>query len=349
MAIFAGWPASIIAVVSLLPLWACQPGSNRAADETSRPTPGRAATGRSASPHETHTFLVASPDGLLRAGTDGSTEELRDTPTAAAYSVGDRIVYQELSESRASRLAGAILVGPGEPGEQPEADTSLIGPGPETVALRLHGTATIDGRPVAIITERTGDQPEEQVQLLATLDLETGERQRVAETGGWESGADSVSYTADGFVILGSGDPFATSRYTEYLSSDGEPLEEPHDPLPEPCDREGAGGDPPCPTDLVGDPDGRWLAWIVGSEVVVVDRNTGDVEVRKKLPEGSGRAELELTTERLVVNRWNASARPHIEPVPPLVIRLSRDEETPEEPTELSSPGYGTALTGSEQ
>lgn len=65
---------------------------------------------------------------------------------------------------------------------------------------RLHDVEQIGGRPVALVSIDRGSTPEDTVEELFLVDLDTGERRLVATIGGWEAGTARL-HLADGLIV----------------------------------------------------------------------------------------------------------------------------------------------------
>lgn len=161
----------------------------------------------STAPSTTTPGAVAPPIGSVLSGRSGaelfvtSTERLRlrDEPTAAAFAFGDGLVVAQaaaVGDGFLLEARGPVLVLGDEPSREltPEAGE----------AFTLHDAGLVRGRPVAVVTARTGNTPEDTDERLLLLDLTTGERSDLGSVGGWEAGVRQARLAGDLIVLLES-------------------------------------------------------------------------------------------------------------------------------------------------
>jgi len=140
--------------------------------------------------------LISSESGIDQVAEGGLTRVSQE-PTSLAFSVGDRrVVTQraEVGDVYPPQPTGPILVL--EDGVSRELDT---GQGTE---VRLHDAGVVDGRPMAIVTVRSGSTPEDTEEGLFLIDIETGVRTDLGIVGGWESGLSQARLAGAHVVTL---------------------------------------------------------------------------------------------------------------------------------------------------
>lgn len=96
--------------------------------------------------------------------------------------------------------------------------------------ISLHDVADINGRPVAVVTSWTTDDFGEPVQQLELVPVDGGDISRIAQVGGIEFGATTISYAAGLFLITSSSDG---GGVLQVLDIGGTQLEAPWLPEPE--------------------------------------------------------------------------------------------------------------------
>jgi len=144
--------------------------------------------------------VVASDDGifLVLHGDGAPVVQLWDQPTALGFMIGEDLVVAQGSTLDAvypRRATGPILVfDPAGVRSLPLGDEGLV----------LFDAGVVDGRPVALVTSRTGDGPDDTDERLLLVDLLTEDRNDLGSVGGWESGV-SQARLAEKWVVLISG------------------------------------------------------------------------------------------------------------------------------------------------
>lgn len=144
--------------------------------------------------------VVASDDGifLVLHGDGAPVVQLWDQPTALGFMIGEDLVVAQGSTVDAvypRRATGPILVfDPSGARSLPLGDEGLV----------LLDAGVVDERPVALVTSRTGDGPDDTDERLLLVDLLTEEWSDFGSVGGWESGV-SQARLADEWVVLVSG------------------------------------------------------------------------------------------------------------------------------------------------
>lgn len=137
---------------------------------------------------------------LIADGVDAADLQLSDRPTGAAYLVGtDLVVAQEAGDSTfyPRRLDGPITIF-NRSGSKPLPIANE--------ALELLDAGVVNGRPVALVTSRTGDGMEGGDLRLLLVDLETDHRTDLGSVGGYESSVSQGRLGSGAVALLVSGE-----------------------------------------------------------------------------------------------------------------------------------------------
>lgn len=280
-------------------------------------------------------LLVASDLGVDLV-TGGDAQALTSIPARRAYADGaGGVVFQGLAPPQDDAPSAAIMWLPPDGG-----DAVTVVPDGAADAVTLHDAAVIDGRPTAVYTERSGETPETAEERLMLLPLPDGAATQVAVTGGWESGAPSVSYRG-GLVAIQMSASAAT--WFRFVDVSGEPVAVPSNPLPE---EEACVGE--CPTAMtVGDAGDR-IAWAAGATITVADLEDGERHT-VALPDSGPDAfvhGLDLVGDRLVAD-WASASRDGADTQATLIARqavafdlASADSD----PIEITPAGFATLV-----
>lgn len=159
-------------------------------------------------PSTTDDSVAVLPDGSVISSelgietvVGGEPSRLSDEPTAVAFSVGGGAIVAQGAETGDVNPAwptGPVLV------LEDGATRELVAePGGE---VRLHDAGLVDGRAVAVVTARTGSNPDDTDERLLLVDLETGERTDLGSIGGWEAGLTHAQLAGSRIVTIVSGE-----------------------------------------------------------------------------------------------------------------------------------------------
>lgn len=196
-------------------------------------------------------FRVASPAGAHHVLDDEVTEVVHD-PAAIAFADGAGGTVVQFTEGfHASTSEDTSIYH-----VRPDAEGPVvIVEGNIDAAIELHDVVTTGDRATVVYSGRRGDTPETARQELYTYDLGTGDTRLVAEIGGWESGADQLSFGGGRYLINMASE--GTSWFA-FRDTDGGAVDQPHNPLPEDA---ACFDDVTCPMNAVLDPTGGQLAF----------------------------------------------------------------------------------------
>ena len=271
--------------------------------------------------------VIATPDGVLRVGADGSATQVLPRSVSAAFDDGlGGLVFQTIAWS---------------PAEPQNTDNSIwwlrprearpieVIPATDRRGVTLHDVVEIDGAATVVYTVHEGGfvGPDDAVEAVQLLDLATREVTEIDRYNGFEAS----SRAEIGGDLVAREWNVEASGWTSLETLAGDPVE-----VPGLTDGRAAGwaaNNPcvdtvECPTGVALSPDGSQLAYALplrngdGSydrqEIVVVETATGDTLHRITLPI-EGEATLDLGSSNLVVNRESYAA---------LVIDLDTEEFT---------------------
>lgn len=308
--------------------------------ESTIPAPRQTQDPGPAQPATDLAFVIASDDGVHRVDDAASVEVLHD-PASVAFDDGEGGVVVQFSEGyHASTAEDTSIYHLREGAEGPV----VIVEGNIDVDVLLHDVFATPRGAVAVFSTRRGDTPETARQELFTYDLGTGDTRLVAQVGGWESGADPISFGADRYALNASAE--ATS-WIEFLDAGGERVRESANPLPPdaPCE-----DDVTCPDLAVIDPSGQRLAFtrfrqaadgvIRSWELVVLDLRTGTsvLEWEEPYEDGRGPQHVDVAGGLVVVSLGSADPEQR-NWAEPLVFDLTGEEPTT---SRLPIPGLAT-------
>ena len=199
-AVVAAGLAAVVGVAAVV----VSPTGDRAPERVTTATPSTAAPEPTSVPLPAGA-VVSGEDGVLVIAGPGRVERRWREPTPIAFGIDDRIVLQRADPTVTEAfgyLALNAVQGPVIVVEASGEERAL--PSEPTERLQLLDVGGVDGRAVALVTSRTGGNPDDTDERLFLVDLESGVRTDLGSVGGWEAGVVAARLVTDGIVTLRS-------------------------------------------------------------------------------------------------------------------------------------------------
>lgn len=159
-------------------------------------------------------LVLAGGTGVELVDPSGAVTSIAQEPVGAAYALGnDVVVFQA-----AMPLPGIYPLRPNGRIQVWSSGSVTEVAVPDGVAeWMLLDVGVVDGRPFALVAERSGFTPEDAIEELVLVDLDGGQRRVVVRRPAWESGHRAGRLLGDGDVVglVGTGASVTLARWSQ--------------------------------------------------------------------------------------------------------------------------------------